>query len=151
MPGMGTAATIDELNRLFAAMEDVTVREMEAAEKLNALRISNAEELAKLQLKLMTQNAEREADIRQRSYERAIKEGLDIIAVREREEHQLKLQEIDERLTRELALIDETDTAARAAAEARAADAKQRLVDEEKARRRDDEAYRKRQKKLDDA
>ena len=49
MPGMGTAATIDELNRLFAAMEDVTVREMEAAEKLNALRISNAEELAKLQ------------------------------------------------------------------------------------------------------
>lgn len=151
MPGMGTAATIDELNRLFAAMEDVTAREMEAAEKLNSLRISNAEELAKLQLKLMTQNAEREADIRQRSYERAIKEGLDIIAVREREEHQLKLQEIDERLARELALIDETDTAARAAAEARAAADKQRLVDAEKTRRGTDEAYRKRQKKLDDA
>lgn len=151
MPGMGTAATIDELNRLFAAMEDVTAREMEAAEKLNSLRISNAEELAKLQLKLMTQNAEREADIRQRSYERAIKEGLDIRAVREREEHQLKLQEIDERLARELALIDETDTAARAAAEARAAADKQRLVDAEKTKRRDDEAYRKRQKKLDDA
>jgi hypothetical protein len=151
MPGMGTAATIDELNRLFAAMEDVTAREMEAAEKLNSLRISNAEELAKLQLDLMTKNAQREADIRRRSYERAIKEGLDIIAVREREEHQLKLQEIDERLARELALIDETDTAARAAAEARAAADKQRLVDEEKTRRRDDEAYRKRQKKLDDA
>lgn len=151
MPGMGTAATIDELNRLFAAMEDITVREMEAAEKLNALRISNAEELAKLQLQLMTQNAEREADIRKRSYERALKEGLDIIAVREREEHQLKLQEIDERLARELALIDETDTAARAAAEARAAADKQRLVDAEKTKRRDDEAYRKRQKKLDDA
>ena len=151
MPGMGTAATIDELNRLFAAMEDVTAREMEAAEKLNSLRISNAEELAKLQLKLMTQNAEREADIRQRSYERAIKEGLDIIAVREREEHQLKLQEIDERLARELALIDETDTAAKAAAETRAAADKQRLVDAEKARRETDEAYRKRQKKLDDA
>lgn len=151
MPGMGTAATIDELNRLFAAMEDITAREMEAAEKLNALRISNAEELAKLQLQLMTQNAEREADIRKRSYERALKEGLDIIAVREREEHQLKLQEIDERLARELALIDETDTAARAAAEARAAEDKQRLIDAEKTKRRDDEAYRKRQKKLDDA
>ena len=151
MPGMGTAATIDELNRLFAAMEDVTAREMEAAEKLNSLRISNAEELAKLQLDLMTKNAQREADIRRRSYERAIKEGLDIIAVREREEHQLKLQEIDERLARELALIDETDTAARRRAETRAAADKQRLVDEEKTRRRDDEAYRKRQKKLDDA
>lgn len=151
MPGMGTAATIDELNRLFAAMEDITVREMEAAEKLNALRISNAEELAKLQLQLMTQNAEREADIRKRSYERALKEGLDIIAVREREEHQLKLQEIDERLARELALIDETDTAARAAAEVRAAEDKQRLIDAEKTKRKDDEAYRKRQKKLDDA
>ena len=37
MSGMGTAATIDELNRLFAAMEDITVREMAAAEELNKL------------------------------------------------------------------------------------------------------------------
>ena len=68
----GTAKTLEELNRLFAVMEDLTAREMKAAEELNKLRIDNAEKLAALQLQLMNQNAAREAEIQQRSYERAL-------------------------------------------------------------------------------
>ena len=147
----GATATIAELNKLIAAMEDLHTREMEAAEKLNQLRIDNVKKLADLQLKLMTENAEREAELQQLSYERALKEGVDLLAIKEREEHQLKLREIDERLARELSLIDKADIAAQQAAKRRATFDKQRIIAEEKTKRRTDDEYRKRQKKLDDA
>lgn len=147
----GTAKTIEELNKLFAMMEDLTTREMAAAEALNQLKIKNAEELAKLQLDLMTRNAAREIEIQHRSYERALKEGAEIKAVQEREEHLLKLKEIDERLAQELAAIDEADAAARDAAKQRAAADKQAIVAAEQLKRKNDAEYRKRQKKLDDA
>lgn len=147
----GTALTIEELNKLFTVMESVTTREMEAAEELNRLKIDNVKKLAALQLQLMNQQAVREAEIQLRSYERALREGVELRAIREREEHQLALQEIDEELARKLASIAETDTAAREAAKQKAAEDKQRIISEEKTRRKNDTAYRKRQKQLDDA
>lgn len=148
---MATFETMkSELDVVLSDMNKVFEREQEAAEKLNDIRISNAKKLAELQLQLINQSAERELEIQQRAFERAIREG-ETRAVKERQEHLLALQEIDERLARELAALEETDTAGRNAAKARAAADKQAIVAAEKLKRKNDDEYRKRQKKLDDA
>lgn len=139
-----------ELDVVLSDMNKVFEREQEAAEKLNDIRVSNAKKLAELQLQLINQSAERELEIQQRAFERAVREG-ETLAVKERQEHLLALQEIDERLARELAALEETNIAGRNAAKARAAADKQAIVAAEKLKRKNDDEYRKRQKKLDDA
>ena len=148
---MATFETMkNELDIVLTDMNKVFEREQEAAEKLNDIRVSNAKKLAELQIQLINQSAARELEIQQKSFERALREG-EARGVKERQEHLLALQEIDERLARELAALEVTDVAGRNAATARANADKQAIIDAEKLRRRTDTEYRKRQKKLDDA
>ena len=148
---MATFETMkNELDIVLTDMNKVFEREQEAAEKLNDIRVSNAKKLAELQIQLINQSAARELEIQQKSFERALREG-EARGVKERQEHLLALQEIDERLARELAALEVTDVAGRNAAKARANADKQAIIDAEKLRRRTDTEYRKRQKKLDDA
>lgn len=140
-----------QLTAILDEMEKTFEKEMEAAEKLNDMKISNAEKLAALQLQLINRNAARELEIQQQINERALKEGVSVKAIREREEHEKQLKEIDERLARELAALATTDKAGREAAKQRAAADKKTLTDAEKLKRKNDAAYRKEAKKLDDA
>ena len=147
---MATFETMkNELDVVLTDMNKVFEREREAAEKLNDIRVSNAKKLAELQIQLINQSAARELEIQQKSFERALREG-EARGVKERQEHLLALQEIDERLARELAALSATDVAGRNAAKARADADKQAIIEAEKLRRKNDTEYRKRQKKLDD-
>ena len=59
------AATIAELNSLFATMEKYEERQIEAAEALNALKIKHAEDLSRLQLDLLQKKTKKEMDLNQ--------------------------------------------------------------------------------------
>jgi hypothetical protein len=140
-----------QLSAILDEMEKTFEKEKEAAEKLNDIKISNAEKLAALQIQLINQNAAHELELQQQINERALKDGVSVRAIREREEHVKQLKEIDERLARELAALSATDKAGREAAKQKAAADKKTIVDADKLRRKNDAAYRKEAKKLDDA
>lgn len=147
--------TIEQLNALFTEMEDYDLRMQQAEEALNNLRISNAKKLSDLQLDLLMKKEARELEIQQKIYERALKDGVSLAAIKEREDHLKALKAIDDRLAQELSAIDETDKKKREAEikrlkEQAAAD-KKKIIDEDKEKRKTDEKYRKDAKKLDDA
>lgn len=147
--------TREQIDALFRQMAEMETRQKDAEEALNDLRISNAEKLSELNLELLKRREERELSIQQKAYERALKNGISLAAIKDREELDREINAIDRRLARELAAVDETDKKKRKsiikALKAQAAADKKKLIDDDKEKRKVDEKYRKDAKKLDDA
>lgn len=100
-------ATLAELDNWLRKMDDIDLRTMEAEEKLNDLRISNAEKLGKLQLEQIRRKAQTEEELNQEVLEKYIRAGGDAHAAMIYKKHQTELAALDELKEKEIRLRGE--------------------------------------------
>lgn len=105
MPNL--AATVENLNSLFATMEKYEERQVEAAEALNALKIKHAEDLSRLQLDLLQKKAKKEMDLNQEVVRKYLEDEEGnfeaVLAIENRKRRQM----LEQLLAEELAKSDE--------------------------------------------
>ena len=139
--------TIEQLNKIFAMMEDINLREQIAAEELNKLKIDNAKRLAALQIELLNKNANKELEIQKEIQQKYLDEGGKINTILAREKRRNEIQELEEWLAKEL---KEKGEAARAAIEAEYKEKRQKLDEEFEEKLKREKGLREELQKLDD-
>lgn len=103
--------TTEKLNELFTKMNDLDLREQEAEEALNDLRILNAERLSKLQIDFLNKKTRQELELQQEVFQKYLEDGGRMSAILAREERRNKLRALEELLQKELEGKSETQRA----------------------------------------
>lgn len=98
--------TTEQLNEIFSKMEDINLREQEAEEALNDLRISNARKLADLQINLLNKKAVEEENLNQQIREKLLEDGFSTQAILIADQLDKALKEIEEEYAAKIKAAD---------------------------------------------